>query len=190
MSGTGGIKGLIDFDVTRPMPLHPLQVPALPPCLPGRHWASQLIGKPWEPGAAGPDAYDCWGLVCAVMACRVGLPMPSLEWPVSGGDESTARQAMQQARADGWDRLHDGAAPALWDILFCRQPSGGRHVGVLIAVNGGLHVLHAGGGPSRVRPGAGFARWGAVRLDSIDDLRADGVHTISLWRHPRAVCPP
>jgi hypothetical protein len=40
------------------------------------HWAMQYMGKPWESGAQGPDAYDCFALVRAVQRDVFGRDLP------------------------------------------------------------------------------------------------------------------
>lgn len=37
------------------------------------------LGKPWQSGAAGPEAYDCWGLVRAYYADVLGISLPIVD---------------------------------------------------------------------------------------------------------------
>ncbi|SDV49829.1 NlpC/P60 family protein [Chitinasiproducens palmae] len=96
--------------------------------------AAQYIGKRWEAGARGPDAWDCWGLLLHVQREHFGLALPELP-----GTEMQTRAVYQGKLVTGeWeliDRPEHGAGALL---------RGGRepHVGVWLAIEGG-GVLHA-----------------------------------------------
>lgn len=104
------------------------------------HWASSLIGKPYQRGAGGPDAFDCWGLVCHVFAVRWGIEMPAV---AIGGlfTEAPANVAAikRVAQVSGWAPAAPPAADA--DIVLMHGLEG-RHVGVMIEVDGALRLLH------------------------------------------------
>jgi cell wall-associated NlpC family hydrolase len=46
--------------------------------------ARAFIGKPYRDRAAGPDAFDCWGLMRAASAALYDTPLPTLARTVSG----------------------------------------------------------------------------------------------------------
>ena len=57
------------------------------------HWTAEYLGKPWRNGAAGPDAFDCYGLVRAVYRDRYGVeyeidPLPAGTTNLVGGGMS------------------------------------------------------------------------------------------------------
>lgn len=90
------------------------------------HWCESFIGKPWQAGARGPDAYDCWGLLMAAERLfDVELPdtFDGVDWVEFG---------------KCWDLA---AMPVEGDAVLMRRP-GHPHVGVWVAANGG-RVLHA-----------------------------------------------
>jgi len=43
------------------------------------HWAGQYVGLPWQAGAQGPEAFDCWALVRHVLAQHFGIAVPPVE---------------------------------------------------------------------------------------------------------------
>jgi cell wall-associated NlpC family hydrolase len=132
-----------------------------------RHWASGLIGKPWAPGAHGPDAFCCWGLVRWVFELRHGLTLPLVV-----EDETAALR--QVAHAHGWRRV-DG--PALdGDVIQMRGPLGKRHVGIMVLANGHVGVLHANG-TNDVRGARG-----CVEFQTLAEATADGYGDFELWR--------
>lgn len=137
------------------------------------HWAARLIGKPYRRGAAGPDAFDCWGLVRYVFAQQHRVALPAVN--VGAGpcadqamaDEGAAAVLLQAARASGF-------APAVAalqadDVLLMRNADGGRHIGVLISHRGTLKLLHACSGHG-------------VRLQALADVRLEGFHRFEPWR--------
>lgn len=99
-----------------------------------------LIGLPWQRGARGPDAYDCWGLVIE-LARRSGRTVPA-DW--ASADMTRAEQrALMQAQAPR--RTLQLPGPAEGAIAYSRCLS---HCGLV------LHgrVLHAA-------RGAGVVAW-------------------------------
>lgn len=138
------------------------------------HWAARLIGKPYRRGAAGPDAFDCWGLVRNVFALqhRVALPAVNIGATPCGdaaaGEETAAAVLLQAARASGFAPV---AGPLQADdVLLMRNAEAGRHIGVLIAHRGTVKLLHACSGHG-------------VRLQPLADVRLEGFHSFEPWRH-------
>lgn len=101
------------------------------------HWTDRYLSCPYEAGARGPHAYDCWGQAREVLMQGYGWP----ELPAFGPVRETDPAAMQAAEAQllPWLRVcahGDGALAAAY--------RGGvlAHVGVVVAVDGRLMVLH------------------------------------------------
>lgn len=84
------------------------------------HWATELIGRPWELGARGPAAFDCWGLVRYVLLKHFRIETPELVTDVAAA-----------ARAGGW-RPADGKLPRNADVLVMLDAMGEKHVGVVV----------------------------------------------------------
>jgi cell wall-associated NlpC family hydrolase len=97
-----------------------------------RHWAVSVIGKPWAPGAYGPDSFFCWGLVHYVMRTQCGVEMPDGE----------LGEALIRTAVKGWERSENPVH--IWDIVVMRGQQG-KHVGVVINTSRGLRILHADG---------------------------------------------
>lgn len=101
-------------------------------------WASGFVGLPFVDGGRGPAAYDCWGLVRAVYAARLGVDLPSYG-EISARDLVRVARAMRGGQDDGWRAVDD---PSELDVVLMRPTSGGditSHVGVFLA---GGQVLH------------------------------------------------
>lgn len=113
--------------------------------------AASLVGLPWQAGAAGPQAFNCWGLVRHW--CRLVLAVQMPDVPTATPDDARAHIAAA-AQAGGWRPLADGTAPAQHDIALLRNPlNGQRHVGVLLQANGALNLLHCEGSEANPWPG-------------------------------------
>jgi hypothetical protein len=137
-----------------------------------QHWATPLIGKPWIPGATGPDAFYCWGLVQYVYRERLGFEFPHVEIEREGNNlkaiQTVARIVKMQRRAQ-----HD---PKEYDIVLMSGPFHRRHIGVIINDGGRLGVLHADGcmGPRGPQ--------GSVMFHRISDAIANGYGQFEYWR--------
>jgi len=106
------------------------------------HWTVNYLGRPWAPGANGPDAYDCWGLVRAVMLDQAGIVIPAA--PVARGRDSL-RDVLEAFRTsplhNDWRRIERPEQP-----LECALMAEGKHpvhVGLWVPAIGRGRVLHA-----------------------------------------------
>jgi len=88
--------------------------------------AMQQLGKPYRWGAAGPDAFDCSGLVMYCYA-RVGVSLP----------HSAAAQYGCGARVSR-DQLQPG------DLVFFTKGNGISHVGMYVGGDSYIHAPHTG----------------------------------------------
>lgn len=102
------------------------------------HWALAYLGKPWANGAAGPDAYDCWGLVRRVYAERYGLELPAVD--VDAHAPLAVRHAFAAGRA-GWQAVDDRQEG---DVVLMGQARHPHHVGLWLA-GGVLHAVEGAG---------------------------------------------
>ncbi|MEO8153555.1 MAG: hypothetical protein ABI605_10835 [Rhizobacter sp.] len=134
-----------------------------------KHWAYHLVGLPWAPGAEGPQAFDCWGLVRFAVRLKLGIEMPVVQ---VGGEHNVAAIA-QAAQAGGW-RLVD-AAPSEDDIVLMRSVAG-RHVGFMASAAGRLLLLHSNGRLTAKGP------CGGVMLQQLRDVACDGYGSFETWR--------
>lgn len=103
------------------------------------HWAASLIGKPYQRGGVGPEAFDCWGLVRHVFMVRWGISLPLVA--VADAEVDNGSAIRQVATACGWWPVDD-PRPQDGDIALLHGLEG-RHVGVIVAADGGLKLLHA-----------------------------------------------
>lgn len=121
-------------------------------------WVDLYRGKPWERGSDGPESYDCYGLVRAVLRDRWGLTTPNLDgaWHLAAAD---ALEAALQRDDSPWVRW-DGA-PAPGDVVaFVGPPGHDLHVGIVVAPGWMLSARRDDGvRTDRYDRGA----WGAMR---------------------------
>lgn len=104
----------------------------------GQEW-SQYIGIPWEAGAQGPDAYDCWAFFRMVQARHFGIDVPA----VVVQDYDDPRILVNLFRRHGEnDRWVPVEKPVHGDGVIVRNP---LHAGVWLDVDGG-GVLHCARG--------------------------------------------
>ena len=97
-----------------------------------RHWAENYIGKPWANGAAGPDAYDCFGVVKAVYRDRLMVTVQTVD--VNALQPLAVARAMRDYNYSEWDQV---AAPECeFDVVQMSMNKKPHHVGVY--VDGGV----------------------------------------------------
>lgn len=122
--------------------------------------ASCLVGRPWAANACGPSAFNCWGLVRYWMAEAEGIQMGDVAVAVDEALAAAQPSAGQvaaiaaAARAGGWRPRSPGASAQAGDILLLDHAETGlRHVGVVLWMDGLLHLLHCEGSPTQPAPG-------------------------------------
>jgi cell wall-associated NlpC family hydrolase len=139
-------------------------------------WQADLIGAAWTLHAAGPEAFDCWGLVERVWADRMGLDLSVFRSdPVS--EDSRDRGVEVAVRVDGavsggrFIPLDRPCPLAIGVVRYKRFPV---HVGLY--AQGGLFV-HA------------CEDSGQVRQDRIETYRTRTGSLLAGWYWPAADTP-
>jgi cell wall-associated NlpC family hydrolase len=117
-----------------------------------------LIGKPYQLGARGPDAFDCWGL-CAEVYRRGGIVLP--EFRAECMTHAQRAALVDDLADDHVDLVH---LPDDWCFVYVRREG---HIGVHWR-GSVLHCARPHGTVlqrldlfRRVHPGVEFARWRA-----------------------------
>lgn len=110
--------------------------------VPEPHWAAELIGKPWKAFEAGPDAYDCYGVLRRVYQDRLGITLPPYGYDPKDG-RNTSRviyDAISILDSCGgyWLPVEK---PKEYDALGMGQ-SLFTHVGIYTESDGGF-IIHA-----------------------------------------------
>ena len=102
-------------------------------------WCKEYVGKPFAEKGRGPDGFDCWGLVRAVLAAEFGIDgLPDyVDSYTRTGDKLSVSTAVSAGLVDGWQRV-DKATEGTLVILRLA----GRPWHCAIAVNGEW-MLHA-----------------------------------------------
>lgn len=123
-------------------------------------WVDLYRGKPFRREADGPDAYDCYGLVRAILRDQCGLETPALEgaWHMDMHDRLTHALGVPNSP---WVAVDEN--PRLGDVLTFEDPSPLRELHVGLAI-GGRWMIHA-----RQKEGVATARldrlpWVALRF--------------------------
>lgn len=97
-------------------------------------WVAPWVGRPFELGGRGPEAFDCWGLVRAALLGQWGVELPALEGAEVWG--------LHERLAQGLDVLEDRLTPVLMtrpgDILGFDLDGG--HVGLVVSRDWMLHT--------------------------------------------------
>lgn len=126
-----------------------------------RHWAGNYIGKPWVNGGAGPDGYDCWGLVRAVHADVFGCAIGAID--VDAASALSVRRAFQRTdEYERWTEIDAGSASD-GDVVLMSQARYPHHVGV-IAGDGVLHSVEGAGVVHQRRQRLALHGWNVLAI--------------------------
>lgn len=131
------------------------------------HWAGHFLGRPYEVGSSGPETFDCWGLVRAVMSTRAGIDLP--EVGIAEADIRGLIQAFEtHAERARWREVTAHEPNELDAVLMAtaRRPV---HVGIWLNVGTG-RVLHA-------------ARPLGVVAQAQAQLASSGYRVVARFRH-------
>lgn len=105
-----------------------------------RHWAERYNGKPYIAGAMGPDAYNCWGLACAIERDHFDRSLPQLAVEVDG---LTPRELIRLIRDHpGRGSWVEVLSPQDGDLVAMGRLNDEAHIGVWAEIDGGA-VIHA-----------------------------------------------
>lgn len=108
-----------------------------------RSWAAAYVGKPWAPGADGPRAFNCWGLVRQVFRDREQVDLPIVVVNESGHPgEANVGAIKRAARLAHMRPVDRDEEPREMDVAVLVGP-GTLHVGVVVLANGRLSLLHS-----------------------------------------------
>jgi hypothetical protein len=155
-----------------------MQINLTPRAVP-MHWTSAYIGRPWELGAEGPAAFDCWGLARAVQRDHYARELPQLRVAterLKEGDEQL-RVLLDLMRHTGWRLLPDWQTMEDGDLLRMAAPMG-PHIGIAVRLpRQAVTVLHCVGG----RDLEGVSH-GAVERAEVRQLVAEGFGQFAAWR--------
>ena len=95
---------------------------------------TDLLDKPFELGARGPDAFDCWGL-CVEVGRRVGIDYPFILSPVEQSDQN---DTIIKATSELFEKI-EKPEPYCISTYIIHRPFV-SHCGIILP--DGLHFLH------------------------------------------------
>ena len=108
-------------------------------------WLQHYIGKPFQFGASGPDAFDCWGLVVCLYREILKQPLYALHhYPKHQKDYP--RTIYQESQSSAWRITQTPKFGTL--ALFARRRTQAimlpEHIGFVVPhLTAGLFILHA-----------------------------------------------
>ena len=97
-----------------------------------------VLGRPYRLGAAGPEAYDCWGLVRHYYAAARGVALPVVD---AVRTLAIARAFSGDPERANWAEVE---SPAEGDAVLMGQARRPHHVGLWLG-GGVLHAVEGAG---------------------------------------------
>lgn len=97
---------------------------------------NDLIGKPFESQARGPDSFDCWGLVKEVYS-RYGLYLP--DYSISAYACDQIQHEIDGAKTNQeWEQIKEPTVPCL--VLLKGDITFTQHIGIYVGKGKFLHA--------------------------------------------------
>lgn len=127
-----------------------------------------LIGSPYEIGATGPDAFDCYGLARHVQAALYDVAMPKLPF-VAATTRQQAEAMLSHPELRNWREIPEHEARDGDGVLMGNVARRDFHLGTyIVPITAGvvLHIDKASG----------------VVVDDLPSLRAIGFHYLRIFR--------
>jgi cell wall-associated NlpC family hydrolase len=133
---------------------------------------NSLIGRPYQHGADGPEAFDCYGLVRHVLREAYDQDLPIIERSTVPATSNAIARAVathfsRPVERQRWDEVkepHDG------DVALMGNVDGRNfHVGVAVLLGRVFSVLHAD-------------EKAGVIVDDVVSLPVKGFHRINYFR--------
>jgi cell wall-associated NlpC family hydrolase len=122
-------------------------------------WVFPLLGKPWQVGAEGPDAFDCWGLCRHVYRTILGVELPPSPHVIKSTDPGPVTRAITKTLANG--SFVEIEKPTPFCLVAMSAHRAFHHVGLYLPVDGG-RVLHARDGCNVVLQSAHGLRFSGI----------------------------
>lgn len=97
-----------------------------------------LIGLPWEIGAEGPHAYDCWGLARMIQREVFGREVPAVTEPPES-TRALMRFIKEHAERSNWRRVEEPSHGCMVEMAHNSHPF---HIGVFLDIDGG-GIVHS-----------------------------------------------
>lgn len=101
----------------------------------GEHWSTQLLGRPWQEHALGPEAFDCWGIVHFVYRQQLGVELPTY---LHVNSPDFRQRGVESEQFPNWKPLDKPENFALVALGMGRRIT---HVGLYLEIDRGL-VMH------------------------------------------------
>ncbi|MCB5173639.1 NlpC/P60 family protein [Microvirga lenta] len=127
-----------------------------------------LIGKPYQIGARGPAAYDCYGLARHIQNELAGVSMPDIG-PVEPTTRAQAEAMLSHPERQAWEEVPESEAQDLDLVLMGNVAKRDFHLGTFVRMTTTGAVIH-------IDKAAG------VVVDDIPALRAIGYNHLRVFR--------
>lgn len=110
--------------------------------IPVPEWVGAWIGRPFRDKGRGPDAFDCWGLVRAVLRDQFGIALPDYaDAYTESHDHASVAEAVESGLRDGWQIVRQ---PKCGDLIVIRVAGRPWHCGLMVTPERFLHVPDKG----------------------------------------------
>lgn len=105
------------------------------------HWAAAYVGLPYQLGAQGPEAFDCWSFFRKVQLEHYGRAIPAFPTPPSWREIAQAFPAWSTDQ--GW---RETATPRDGDAVCMARMKAPTHIGIWLSdVRAVLHCAEGSG---------------------------------------------
>jgi cell wall-associated NlpC family hydrolase len=105
-------------------------------------WCEKWVGLPFRDKGRGPDAFDCWGLVRAVLIEQFGVTLPDYaDAYTDAHDHASVAAAVEAGLRDGWQIV---PTPRCGDLVVIKIAGRPWHCALAVTPARFLHVPDKG----------------------------------------------
>jgi len=131
------------------------------------HWVAKYIGLPYEEGARGPLAWDCWGIIQLIYTNERGIQLPELPGLNAEQLARIHEVIITEAKNPEWTVVKEPTEGCIVGMGNGHQVM--HHVGVYVPVDGGK-VIHS-------RPKQNTV------AETVRQLSFRGLHVLNFYQH-------
>ncbi|MDF2809497.1 MAG: hypothetical protein K0S56_528 [Microvirga sp.] len=127
-----------------------------------------LIGRPYEIGARGPEAFDCYGLAAHIQRHLAQIDMPAIAF-AEPTTRAAAEAMLSHPERDAWEEIEEADAREFDLVLMGNVRKHDFHLGTYIVPVTTAAVIHTD-------------KAAGVVVDDIPALRAIGFNFLRFFR--------
>lgn len=105
------------------------------------HWTQAYLGKAYSIHGRGPDAFNCWTLICDAYEKHQGIKLPAIHDEYLEDMLKVSYFIRGEKASPQWRQAEQPYQD--FDVVELSANVRSHHVGMIAYVDGVMHILHA-----------------------------------------------